>query len=1060
MNKRASKILALFLVIQTTMSVMAPVAYANDATMLEPLIEPNTKTYKVDVVSDKPSWFGSHYEGKYINFDAYYNTICKEGVDSGKLSIDKLGKDPTLCTRLNSATNGSTEFPAEGYDFFLKAEGYASGGTLVTDDNKMETIMSSETDSFAGKKNDFVQGQDDGMKVLTFPSKHGGGAEDVTQAETDYAIEIGNTLSANLNTLLASVNGGKKFVSVSELINKSILIRPTSHGYTLLDTGKDAGYVIVYGTKDGWNNKYVFESAASPSAPTSGTFGKNTLSTAGYPNVDDDGNLLAYVIPTTQDSLSYGGVQIANMDFDAIASFVWAMPKGYAKIDGIDSSLKFTNDSHTQYTYVTEGNDVPWITIHHLTMYANNAYKNFNISIDTKTSGTDSGNWFMTIIVQFFQELMHGLRTILGLSDMYTLVYNKGVRGSSTYNYGAMSDAWWTVVLRYHIIFQSLAWFLIICGFIKVLIDLNLSTVNPGKRMSVFQTVERFIVVGFLLVTIIPIVQFLLNMNSSIVNIFASQTDPNTTEAPVIASLAGLVLQFAYFGICVYINFTYIMRSIIIGILVVTAPFFIASMAFSQNNKQLFEMWSKELLANIFMQSVHAFSLAFLTNLVTTGGGLENLVVSYSIIPLTELVRNLIFQGAGSHASSLGMAAGSKFLNTAQSLGKGAANIAAGAALGKIAGGQEDGDKGAAGAGQGSGSGNKGGETGNVAALSGAISGKMSAIKGGIDAAGKANGGLTGKQQLARAGASALQGGLAMANVVGGAMDMAMDMAGAEMTGRTDGYKSVGSKAADVGAAGISAARHTASAAAHTGAAAGTAGAHKFAQSNPNAAAKIASAGQSFQNSANAAADNLDAAGLHGKADIARGVGAAIGAAGGFAQKTGQIYDNASAGKSAHLPSTVRTDARTGETVAGFKGGEGQSFTADPQTGGLTHRLNSSAISTMTNASNSGQSAGFYQDVQAIANQSEGWKDIQDHYGKQGIAIQADGNNGAAITYNKAYMHNAGVKSMSASRDGKSAFVRTQGAPAASFAPTSARFVPPATPADPAPVPNPNPTNN
>ena len=275
MNKRASKILALFLVIQTTMSVMAPVAYANDATMLEPLIEPNTKTYKVDVVSDKPSWFGSHYEGKYINFDAYYNTICKEGVDSGKLSIDKLGKDPTLCTRLNSATNGSTEFPAEGYDFFLKAEGYASGGTLVTDDNKMETIMSSETDSFAGKKNDFVQGQDDGMKVLTFPSKHGGGAEDVTQAETDYAIEVGNTLSANLNTLLASVNGGKKFVSVSELINKSILIRPTSHGYTLLDTGKDAGYVIVYGTKDGWNNKYVFESAASPSAPTSGTFGKN-----------------------------------------------------------------------------------------------------------------------------------------------------------------------------------------------------------------------------------------------------------------------------------------------------------------------------------------------------------------------------------------------------------------------------------------------------------------------------------------------------------------------------------------------------------------------------------------------------------------------------------------------------------------------------------------------------------------------------------------------------------------------------------------------------------------
>ena len=1056
MNKRASKILALFLVIQTTMSVMAPVAYANDATMLEPLIEPNTKTYKVDVVSDKPSWFGSHYEGKYINFDAYYNTICKEGVDSGKLSIDKLGKDPTLCTRLNSATNGSTEFPAEGYDFFLKAEGYASGGTLITDDNKMETIMSSETDSFAGKKNDFVQGQDDGMKVLTFPSKHGGGAEDVTQAETDYAIKVGNTLSANLNTLLASVNGGKKFVSVSELINKSILIRPTSHGYTLLDTGKDAGYVIVYGTKDGWNNKYVFESAASPSAPTSGTFGKNTLSTAGYPNVDDDGNLLAYVIPTTQDSLSYGGVQIAKMDFDAIASFVWAMPKGYAKIDGIDSSLKFTNDSHTQYTYVTEGNDVPWITIHHLTMYANNAYKNFNISIDTKTSGTDSGNWFMTIIVQFFQELMHGLRTILGLSDMYTLVYNKGVRGSSTYNYGAMSDAWWTVVLRYHIIFQSLAWFLIICGFIKVLIDLNLSTVNPGKRMSVFQTVERFIVVGFLLVTIIPIVQFLLNMNSSIVNIFASQTDPNTTEAPVIASLAGLVLQFAYFGICVYINFTYIMRSIIIGILVVTAPFFIASMAFSQNNKQLFEMWSKELLANIFMQSVHAFSLAFLTNLVTTGGGLENLVVSYSIIPLTELVRNLIFQGAGSHASSLGMAAGSKFLNTAQSLGKGAANIAAGAALGKIAGGQEDGDKGAAGAGQGSGSGNKGGETGNVAALSGAISGKMSAIKGGIDAAGKAQGGLTGGQKAAKAALSVGQGAMSMASVVGGAMDMAMDMAGAEMTGRTDGYKSVGSKAAEVGASGIKAVGHTADAAGQTVGAAAHAPIAAFGRSEAgqNMAAKGA-----FQHMH--AQQKIDS--NPGKANVGAHLAQGVAAARMYAANAADAKGNAQG--QGHLPTSVRTDARTGETVAGFKGGEGQSFTADPQTGGLTHRLNSSAISGMTNSANSGQSAGFYQDVQQIANREGNWEAVQDHYGSQGISIQADAQGGAAITYTRNYMHNAGVKSMSSSKDGKSAFVRTQGAPAASFAPTTARFTPPPTNFTPpkteeqAPRPN-NPANN
>ena len=136
------------------------------------------------------------------------------------------------------------------------------------------------------------------------------------------------------------------------------------------------------------------------------------------------------------------------------------------------------------------------------------------------------------------------------------------------------------------------------------------------------------------------------------------------------------------------------MRSIIIGILTVTAPFFISSMAFSNQNKGLFTNWFKELTANIFMQSVHAFSLAFLTNLITSGGGLESLVVSYSIIPLTELVRSLIFGSAGGATEALGKAAGNKFTTAAQSIGQAALNKGAGVALNKLSGGAETNSKG------------------------------------------------------------------------------------------------------------------------------------------------------------------------------------------------------------------------------------------------------------------------------------------------------------------------------------------------------------------------------
>ena len=76
MKKQLSRILCLFLIFQMMLSVFAPVTvYANDATMLEPLIEPNTKTYKVEALSDTHGWFSGHYESKYINFDKYYKIV-------------------------------------------------------------------------------------------------------------------------------------------------------------------------------------------------------------------------------------------------------------------------------------------------------------------------------------------------------------------------------------------------------------------------------------------------------------------------------------------------------------------------------------------------------------------------------------------------------------------------------------------------------------------------------------------------------------------------------------------------------------------------------------------------------------------------------------------------------------------------------------------------------------------------------------------------------------------------------------------------------------------------
>ena len=1043
MKNKASRILVIFLIIQIVMSCIAPVTvYANDATMLEPLIEPNTKTYKVDIVSDSPGWFSQHYENKHISFYNYYNDICSTSISGAtrdmKAVVTELRTNPAYCMgmddNLKLDSYGGT---SGGYKFFLAAEGYHDGTNMINDDTKIKDITTNNSYSFAGDKNDFVQGKSDGMKVLTFPAMHGSGAKDVTQAETEYAIEIGNTLGESLNSMLAMLNGGKRYGSVSELVNKSILMRPTDKGYTIVQTGTDTGYLIVYGSPSNWGDKVVRESESRGSKLTSGNFSLSSFSGSSsnynYPNADNNGNLLAYIIPF-KGTINSGSYTVSNtaLKWDELSTFIWAMPKGYAKIEGIDNSLKFTNDKHEEYSFVADGNDTPWITIHHISMYANNAYKNHNVSIATKTSSTDSGNWFMTIIVEFFQTLLQGLRTVLGLSDMHTLVYNKGARSSSSWNYGAMNDAWWTVVLRYHLIFQSLAWFLIICGFIKILIDLNLSTINPGKRVSAIQTVQRFVVVGFLLVTVIPIIQFMLNMNSSIVQIFASQVDPNASEAPVIASLAGLVLQFAYFGICVYINFTYIMRSVIIGILTVTAPFFIASMAFSQSNKQLFDSWLREITANIFMQSIHAFSLAFLTNLVATGGGLESLVVSYSIIPLTELVRNLVFQGAGSHASNLGMAAGSKFLNAAQGMG----NTLIGAAAGKISdkvanGGEKMGGGEGQGQGGGAGAGNMG-KSSKVEQLSAQLSQNADSAKGGVKEQAKSAGGKSIGQNAKMASLNLAKAGLNMGNMMMGAMNVAMDMAGAEMTGNTAGYSSAGTNAAKAAMDGGKGLGNAALGAAEAGAGVGKAvgsipvgggrtiggQVHKGVQAVGNAAKET---GQAIAGSK--AGQVVGGAG--------RKVGGAVGhAAGAVAGWAGQARDG-------YGESTGREDAAAGSesvpnpsrNIMGYKaspsGSSGVTRLAS-ENGGTFSNDNGGGVNetmSMKTFNNAASTSGVHRLVQASMNGHTGAeKTLKD----MGITYARDGGN-VRINYGREYMRRAGFEKVNAANDGRSLFIQTSG---------------------------------
>ncbi len=170
------------------------------------------------------------------------------------------------------------------------------------------------------------------------------------------------------------------------------------------------------------------------------------------------------------------------------------------------------------------------------------------------------------------------------------------------------------------------------------------------------ETLQKLFLVGFLLVSIIPLTQLMTTINNSIVDIFATQVDwsDGGRVANHSGTIAGLVVELFYFIANLYLNFVYIMRSIMIAILVAIGPVFVVSMAFTVKGKGLLDNWSKELVANVFLQAFHAFSFAFILNVQGASRGIEELVIACSLVPLTEFFRTTIFGISGNFAISQG----------------------------------------------------------------------------------------------------------------------------------------------------------------------------------------------------------------------------------------------------------------------------------------------------------------------------------------------------------------------------------------------------------------------
>lgn len=686
--------IAFILVLMTLSSVLAISVAAGDSVFLEALINPEKYVYTANFTSDTKAR-GNKYAYKYMNLAYVYADSC----GSKDLNKSESQKNPNYCIRMDgkdvsySYSKKKNEFSIDSkskLDMYFLLEGYltSSGDIITNDDNISSAATAKEKNVMKTKKTKTTS-------PLSYPGYY---TETVTSAQSEYAQETLITLVASLNGILATVNDGKKFTSVADMVNKSIMIRPDSSTNIVVLPSTDGGYtgyVIVYADLQGVNDRsgsgfpsILKERSAGEANRRLSEMGSNTASKGtayvinpssgsayildGYqlPRASVDNELYCYIFPI----ISYSE---SNYTIDAgrASVYPYAIPKGFTAIEAsnhtIFSNVLFTKTGGKAYDYTSEQGDVPWISIHMLSMYANLVYKQYGQSVSTYVA--PDSNLFSDMIASIFSGLLNIIRSVLGLTNIETLVFNLGSRGSTSYNYGLMSDDWWNVVLQYQLVFQAIAWVILVCGFIKTLIDLNLSTINPQKRSTLYDTIQKFIVVGIGLVIMIPCIQFLLECNDTVVELFASQVETASLNMPIVNNvLAQFIVGMCWITIMLYINFIYIMRSVTVALLIASGPFFISTIAFSKGGRSsLFVSWVKELIANIFVQTIHAFVLSFLVQLLAQGTFIETFAIAISIIPITEMFRQLVFGGAGGSVSSMATAATSTTTKAGTGLVKG-----------------------------------------------------------------------------------------------------------------------------------------------------------------------------------------------------------------------------------------------------------------------------------------------------------------------------------------------------------------------------------------------------
>lgn len=566
---------------------------------------------------------------------------------------------------------------------------------------------------------------------LTFPPTD----NDANASDVNRAYVISENLSDGLNAALRFLNDGKSF---SETSDQAEYFQQLT--YLLLSAGSSSGsnkiinnetgkiYGVVYGYKP--NNKDSLDNLHNNNSSTGDNyvyikcFGKvnNT-------SEDKEGETgwqkfmyrmhKGYYYDSIVDKKNTELISTRN----DMAKKVKATNDSVAILDNSDDSNileKYIQDHYTGefsaspfidttelkkskcYYFKDNGDDKSINTLIHAGVYAGDTeyinwfqmvieaqmFKSMQITYsnqDDLISSTESD----VAAVSFVRKQLNSLKTALGLSSLEQIVFNEGLRGSEAYIYGMYPQSWEDNIMYLFIICATIAISLVTISIVKAAIECNIASALPSVKISMMGKIQDVLIAVILIAFALPVIYVFTELSADLVGVFSNSAISGKFKSlESMASnnlISGIIIQFAYFVLSIYANWTYIVRGIVLALLTACAPLFAIGIAFGNKGKELTKAWIVEFVGNLILQPVHALIIAFLMSVNTGLTGIESIVFMACIIPVTNLIKSLISKGGGM-AGTLG----AQLAGSSVGVGAGAVSGAL-AGAGETAGGLADG---------------------------------------------------------------------------------------------------------------------------------------------------------------------------------------------------------------------------------------------------------------------------------------------------------------------------------------------------------------------------------